>query len=216
MTEKSMKRLRKIFALLLAVILSINIINVTQVRAENFIGNQYELYEEEQIEVVNISGVNYTYSYFYENGNRTILITNDKSDTTDKVCYNENNSTIYLNGEVFAYPINISQQPDTTSAEGWQTISSSSHYISWAKGTTVGVVAAALAAYLGTLGAAGVIAAMGTAALGTLASNAIGGTLYVKLQEFYVLLSAPQYRFEWRFTASTGTSYGPYYYHYYA
>lgn len=175
------------------------------------------MYEEEQVEVVNISDVNYSYSYFYENGNRTILITNDANDTVDKVWFDEETSTIYLNGEVFAIPIGDSHQNDISlAATGWQTISSSSHYISWAKGTTVAVVAAALAVYLGTLGTAGVIAAMGTAALGTLAANAIGGTLYVKLQEYYVPLSTPQYRYEWSFTASTGTSYGPYYYHYYA
>ena len=101
-------------------------------------------------------------------------------------------------------------------ADGWEILSTSSHYISWTQGTTVAVavVAGAIAVYLGSLGTAGVIAAMETAALSAIASSSVGGTLYVELHMYSVPFVTPQYRFVWTFTASTGDPYGPYYYHY--
>lgn len=109
----------------------------------------------------------------------------------------------------------IQLQSGGMTADGWEILSTSSHYISWLQGTSVAVVAGAIAAFLGTLGTAGVIAAMGTAALSALAASTSGGTLYVELHMHSVPLVTPQYRFVWTFTASTGDSYGPFYYHYY-
>ena len=67
-----------------------------------------------------------------------------------------------------------------------------------------------IAVYLGTLKAAGVIAAMGTTALGVLAASSGGGTVNVELQWFYAPFVTPQYRYIWSFKASTGDKYGPY------
>ena len=99
-------------------------------------------------------------------------------------------------------------QPYAT--DGWETLSNETHYVSWAKGTTVAVVAGVIAIYLGSLGVAGVIAAMGTGALSILAASAIGGTVYLKLQWFQAAFVAPQYRYLWSFKASTGDKYGTY------
>lgn len=212
-----MKKSKKYFAFFLVVAVSLNIMCTRYVDAAIHTNELYTLYEQETRKIINIDGVNYTYNYCYENGNRTIIITNDENDTINKLYYDESTSVIYLDDNLFAIPVNdIQQRNMSLSTYGWQTISSSSHRITWAQGTTVAIVAGAIAVYLGTLGAAGVIAAMGSAALGVLAASSVGGTLYVSLQEYYVPLTMPQYRYKWSFTASTGDSYGPYYYHYYA
>lgn len=92
-------------------------------------------------------------------------------------------------------------------------MSNDSYKISWKLGTTVSVVAGALAVYLPSLGAAGVIAAMGSGSLSILASAATGGTLNVKYEWYQVGITTPQYRYYWSFKASTGDTYGPYLYH---
>ena len=98
-----------------------------------------------------------------------------------------------------------------TTADGWEILSKDSHRLTWAQETTVAIVAGALAVYLATLGPAGVIAAMGTGALGVLAASSSGGTLYIELHMYTAPFVAPQYRYVWSFTASTGDKYGPYY-----
>lgn len=158
----------------------------------------------------------YSFEYSTISNIRIITITNLNTTNVDVITYKLNDSNIYLNNSVLA---TVSSMPSTLSytsfskSFGWQNTSSSSHYISWKQGTTALLVATAISAFLGTTGTAGVIASMGTAALGALASSCSGGTLYVNLQEYYVPLATPQYRFEWSFRASTGDYYGPYYYH---
>ena len=156
------------------------------------------------------------YNYFYEDGKRVVTITNNTDIHIDKLVYDTTTSIMYLNGEIFWMPDDdmIQLQSGGMTADGWEILSTSSHYISWLQGTSVAVVAGAIAAFLGTLGTAGVIAAMGTAALSALAASTSGGTLYVELHMHSVPLVTPQYRFVWTFTASTGDSYGPFYYHY--
>lgn len=93
----------------------------------------------------------------------------------------------------------------------WEDLGSDSHYISWAEGTTVAVVAAVIAVPLSTLGAKGVIAAMGVGALGVIAANSSGGTIYIHLYTHRTLTNTLN-RTVWSFTAGTGDSYGPYEY----
>ena len=209
-----MKKIKKIFTFLLALICSINFCMLPTYAASPAT-NTFSL--ENTSEIVEIEGTNYKFDYYTEAGMRTVTVTNMVTNTVDKVAYDPVTSTFYLNNSVFAVKSNISesQQTFSASAEGWETLSTGSHRITWAQGTTVAVVAAAIAVYLGTLGTAGVIAAMGVAALGALAASCSGGTLYMEIQMFSAPLVTPQYRYVWTFTASTGDSYGPYISHIY-
>lgn len=147
-----------------------------------------------------------------ENGNRAVTITNNINNNIDKIIYDIESSIMYLNGKVFSTFVNNNNalyHSNDITADGWKILSTDSHYISWRE-----AIAGMIAVYLGTLGTAGVIAAMGTTALGIIAANSSGGTLYVELHSYSAPFVTPQYRFVWTFTASTGDSYGPYYYHY--
>lgn len=206
-----MKRFKKLLVAILSVALCLNAF-VVHVLADSHVSSAFIF--ENAIEFVEIDGVNYKFDYSTDSKTRIVTVTNLSTKEVDIVTYNPSESTIYLNDSVLAKITNGSSISYASEARaGWTDVSSpSSYYISWNQGTSVAIVAATLAAFLGSLGTAGVIAAMGTAALGALAASASGGTLYLTLQEYYVPLSTPQYRYEWSFRASTGDYYGPYYY----
>lgn len=206
-----MKIIKRFLVTLFSVILSTNFVFEQPVHASSPYTN---FYIDNKIETVNIDGITYAYYFYYENGNRAITITNDSTNNIDTIVYDEVSSTIYLNTGFHAL---VKSQPSmlSTVSIGWETLSKSSDYISWEKGTSVAIIAGMIAIYVGTLGPAGVIAAMGTGALSVLAASSVGGTVYVEAQMFSVPLVAPQYRYIWSFKASTGDKYGPYIYNYY-
>lgn len=172
-----------------------------------------EMYNENSVEVVNIDGKNYTYNYSYDsNENKKIEIKNDDN-TTDVLVYNESDSTVYLNDKPLATiekaPSMEARKCNATAA--WPHWSASSSKVSWSKGTTVSVAAAAISIAIGSLGASGVITAIGSGALSIIASNSIGGTVYQDLDKFDSLI-INKIKNTWSFTASTGQKFGPYVY----
>lgn len=179
--------------------------------------NTSDLYLNQESETVLLDGVSYTYDYGYEGGNKTITITNTATNSVEKVAYDEDNSVIYYNDE----ELTVVEDEDNAELSGvatyatntWVTVSTSSKYVSWAKGISAAALAAVIAVPLSGLGVAGVIAAMGMGALGVLAAGAIGGTVKLKLQRFTPSFGAPYHRYLWSFKASTGDSYGDYIYH---
>lgn len=205
-----MKKSQKILATILTIIFCLNICIIPTYAADSP-SSTFSL--NNTSEIVEIEGTNYKYDFYMEAGMRTVSITNMSTNAVDIVAYNPATSTMYLNGSVFAEKIENSITPRSlgTTADGWEILSKDSHRITWAQGTTVAVVAGALAIYLATLGPAGVIAAMGTGTLGVLAASSSGGTLYVELDMYTAPFVTPQYRYVWSFTASTGDKYGPYY-----
>lgn len=185
--------------------------SLVSIEDEYKIPNLYEIGHSEEVV---IEGITYVYDYRYEDNQRIMYITNQDDKTVEKIHYNANDSTIYYNDEILGVIKETSNTENSiVPASIWTTISNDSYYISWAQGTSVAVVAGALAAYLGTLGPAGVIAAMGTGALGALAGSASGGTLNVESQRYTPVFGAPQHRFLWSFRASTGEEYGTYIHH---
>lgn len=170
----------------------------------------YKLFANEESETVYIDGASYTYRYYYENGNRAIDIVNNETGNTDKLVYDEAASVMHLNENQFPIVDCITSTSALTYTNGWESMGTSSYYISWGTATTAAVVAGMIAIYLGSLGTAGVIAAMGVGALGVIAANSSGGTLTTELQELNIPFTTPQYRYIWSFIASTGDTYGPY------
>lgn len=207
---------QKILAIILVATLSVNSLFAQSVFASSKNTNiEYNLYDEEKNETVNIDGVNYTYKYTYKNGNRVTIITNDTNNNIEELLYDESSSNMYLNGELITTNQTESTQQQLLSSRAyyvWQTLSSDSSYISWGKATTAAVLAGMIATALGSLGAAGVIAAMGTAALGVIAAQTSGGTVYNTLQMYTAPFMNPQYRTVWGFKAGTGDYYGDYIY----
>lgn len=193
-------------------------LNGESVISSTISNSAYDMYLSEAVETLNIDGINYTYQYHYKDGNRAITVTNDANNNIEEILYDTSSGTLYLNDEVLGIVENESEQLEESEQYGvsaaayytWETLSSESHRISWLKGTTTGMVCGAIAAYLGTLGPAGVLAAMGTGAVGVLAASSSGGTLYLKLQSFQAPPAAVQYRYLWSFKASTGDVYGTY------
>lgn len=113
--------------------------------------NVIDFYEIGYSEEVIIDGDNYVYNYAYENGKKVINIINETNKVTEKIIYNEEDSTVYHNNE-----------------------------------------------------------AIGSGSIGIIAASSIGGTVRVRVQEYVPWFGAPQYRYLWSFTASTGDFYGTY------
>ena len=207
-----MKKAKRLLVFLLVAVFAANFGLVQPVFATQI--DEYDPYEKQVIETVTMDGVTYDFHLSYQNGNRTITITNNNDNSTDVVQCDTETMALTINGQttlthnqeqLYTIPVIV-----PTADPGWEVKTSGSHYISWAQGTTVAVVAAAISVYLGSLGPAGVIAAMGTAVLGTLAASCTGGTLYFEYQTL-IMVGVNQQRWMWTFTASTGDYYGPYY-----
>lgn len=165
-----------------------------------------DMYAQRATEELVIDDVTYTLHYFYEDGKRAISIENSKNSRVEKVTYDPATETMsYYEGA------DGQLEPNSSSGD-WILMGSSSHRVTWGEGMSAAAVAAAIAAGLGFLGAAGVIAAMGTAALGVLAAGATGGTIYLTTYYMNVPYQGTQYLYVWSFTANTGDSYGPYQY----
>lgn len=168
--------------------------------------NTNDLYAQEAIEEVVIEDVTYIFHYYYENGNRVITVTNSENEKVEKVTHDPNTA-------VTTYFENIHDEIGMNAAPaGWTFAGSSSQYISWGAGMSAAAVAAAIAVGVGSIGGAAIIAAMGITVLGVLAAGAVGGTVYVETYYMTIPLQPTQYLYVWTFTASTGDSYGPYYY----
>lgn len=212
-----MKSVFKKIALTLTFVLSIMFTTpIIEAKAYEKNNQQEDVYAEKKVEIITIDGINYTYKYCYENGNKVITIINDSNNNIEKIVQDKISKDIYLNNELVMTEKETIYEESFFSPRAyyeWETKSSSSTYISWGKATTAAALAAIIATKVGTLGPKGVIAAMGIGALGVIASQCAGGRVYTKIQMFRAPLTNPQYRTIWAFKASTGDYYGDYIYH---
>lgn len=200
-----MRKVKNFFSAIMSLVLVVMLVCTQPVQAYAATATP-DLYSQGATEEVVIDNVVYTMHYFYENGNRAITISNSENSRIEKVTYNSRTAMTY-------YYENTDEINQSYSApSGWIFMGSDSHYISWGEGMTVAAVAAVISIGLGFIGGAAVIAAMGTGVLGVLAAGAVGGTLYVESYYMIMPLQPIQYLYIWSFTASTGDSYGPYYY----
>lgn len=191
-------------------------INLNSVNSVPYVekDNDIDYYDIGYSEKVTIDNNNYVYTFVYENGNKVINITNETTGGVEKITYNQNDSTIYLNDiEIGSIEPNSSEEQWVHPMNIWTTISNKSYYVSWGKGVSTAVVAGAISLYLGRLGPTGVLLAMGSGTVGIIAAASIGGTVKVEIQEYFSGFGAPQYRYIWSFIASTGDKYGEYIYH---
>lgn len=173
--------------------------------------------EEASSEMIVLDGTEYTYEYSYgSNGEKTTTITNEDSGSVDVLSYiyDENGkATVYQNGRVIAYidkaSATLEDETQIASRSSWVYMGSDSHYVTWAQGTTVSVVADVIATACGFAGPSFIITAIGYSVLSSLASNAIGCTIHVTM--YYMDLGYDlMYMYTLGLTSSTGIYYGPY------
>ena len=168
-------------------------------------------------ETVKIENVNYTFHYFYDvDGNRAIEITEEDSNVSDVIVYNESAQTKYLNDDILATLEELDTIETIVETNNnfmnrsleWESLGSYSNRITWAQGVAVAVLAGLIAVYLACTGGA-VLAIMGWTTLSGLAYAATGGTIAGTL---YRRIIAGQHYFRdiWTFTANTGDKYGPF------
>lgn len=204
--------MKRLFSLILTVALIVSFSGFAFATNES-----QDIFAANTTESVVIDGVTYTYSYHYSSeGNRTIQITNNNTQTVETMVYDLADRVIYLDGDVWGSVTPRMRLLDASSPKyegpnGWSYFSTIDEYISWGTAATVAAVAAAFAAVLPSIGAAGVIAAIGTGTLGAIAGMSAGGTVYADIYTFQTML-AHNYFYIWDFTASTGEFYGPYEY----
>lgn len=191
--------MKRFFALLLVVALF-----ATSVPSVYASGSEYGV----RVESADIDGEIYRFETSYDaNGNTHINILDEAGDTQVLV-YSVHDGVFYLDGDVIGTITRVSVTDDggvsTYAASDWVYQGSYSEYVTWVKGTTTAVVAAALAAALGAAFSVNiVIATIGASVLGVLASSAVGGTVY---RYVYLCQTGPtiQTRVNWCFYSSTG------------
>ena len=98
--------MKRKFKKFMAAVLTLTIFMTASVPA--FAGNNvqpevsgYDVYESELIECVNVSGIDYTYQYYYDDeGNRTINVIDGQTNELTVVKYDEATSQVYADGNV--------------------------------------------------------------------------------------------------------------------
>lgn len=209
-----MNKIEKTFAALLIVtVLVLSMSTQAAFAGDTLLGNlaglsSADIYGQGKTEIVNIDGADYTYHYSYDDeGNRTVTV-EDNAGNIDVLTYDQMTSSIFMNNEVIG-TTSTSNDSQLVCSTDYEYVGSDSFRVSWAAGTSVAVVAGAIAIAVAGLGAGGVIAAMGSGSLSILASNSIGGMVYV---DYYTAQVGMQIfdKFVWTFTASSGDSYGPF------
>lgn len=209
---------KTMIAKFLTFVLCMNIILVPTAYASEPQNGMSTLFSESgTTETLTIDGVNYTYNRFLRNGDHVTIITNDANSTIEEIVFDVDSSVLYYNGaKVAVIPYFSTDDPVCTLRFTWRTITKDDIRITWAQGLTAAglaeLIASTVSNRLGSLGylkASKVVDLMGDA-LSTLATSCIGATISVELQMLTVPASLNQYRYIWKFTASSGESYGPY------
>lgn len=172
-------------------------------------------YIQELNEEVQIDGTNYKYEYDMEDGNKVTFITNEDTEKTDKLLYDETKDIFYLNGEKIA-EINeeswngeFQENGFLKAAPAYTYLGAKSKKISWGKAVSVAVLAEVIAAAVGSIGGAAVIAAMGSTALGVVAGAATNGVVNTKTYSRKTG-KITNYKYVWSFTPSGSRKYGDY------
>ena len=207
---------KKYVAILLVMVLSVSLFTVNsfaETAKYQIEGGTYE--KIRNTETVNIDNKLYQYSYYSNplTNDRAIEVRNISDEVTDYVTII--NNIVYLNGDAIG---SIEEGDDSfgsdsrslKAAGSWKKLGSNSKRITWAKGTANAIVAAIIAGALSYAATAStVIAATGVAVIGVLASQTTGGTVsYTVYSRKAGKLT--NYKWSWKFKASTGDKYGPY------
>jgi len=227
--QKEDNFMKKSFKKIVAIVLTAAITMTTTIPAfaENNNKPTGDLFAQEFSETISIEGVEYTYQYSYnEDGNETIVITNNENDRVDVVTLDESNSAILLNDKIAATIDTVASTELSNLNEGqimpqsgWVRIGSpETKTITIEDAETVDQVAAIIRIGLTAMSyaysqffsitIATVIAKMGTIFLQAYVWANIEATLY---GEFYqmVSLGSVQYRYDWTFTDRNGRTSGP-------
>ena len=163
-------------------------------------------------ESVKINNNKYKYTYSSdESGNQVVNVYDYNSGEKTTIKYDERRGIITKDGETIGTVKTIDQsQPSSLNKAGsstWKKVSSGSKYISWAKGTSAGVIGAIVGAVIGAAiggpGGAGI-----GALIGALPGTVTGGT--VSWNTYTRSSGNPKKKVVWKFKASTGDVYGPY------
>lgn len=101
---------------------------------------------------------------------RIVTVTNMSTNAVDKIVYDPATSTMYLNDIVIGEKSGDTAAPRYIGISGdgwygWYILAYDSFYISYRIRAAIGAIAGALAGFLGSLGPAGVIAAMSAGVL---------------------------------------------------
>lgn len=178
--------------------------------------------ESSQLEVVNIGGTNYSYSY--DNANPDELkITNLQTNTTNILTFDQSSGKVFLNGEQCAtisdpsneidlknqmQPLKITGNVEAKSI--WKKIGTTGKHISWKKNTPNAVLAGIMSAVLGYKGSkATLIASIGYSLVQTMASEGGSCTLTATVYKS-VAGQAITYKYVGHFTFHTKHSFTAY------
>ena len=92
-----MKKAKRLLVFLLVAVFATNFGLVQPVFATQI--DEYDLYEKRVIETVTMDGVTYDFHLSYQNGNRTITITNNSDNSIDVVQCDTETMVLIINGQ---------------------------------------------------------------------------------------------------------------------
>ncbi|MDY2614342.1 MAG: hypothetical protein SO471_16200 [Anaerobutyricum hallii] len=208
-----MKKIRKILAVAICFALLFNTV-VFASDKEVKVQDTKDIYSNELEETVTVNGAEYIYKYSYTStGNRMISVENVCTHELDIIEYDENTSTMSVNGEETSSYVAISDMetiPETAGPySNYTDLGTTSKKISWGASTTAAALAAIIAVTVGGVSAAAVIAKIGSAALGVIAVQVQYGVVRTHVYAMYAG-SVTNYKYVWSFTPAGGSKYGDY------
>ena len=179
----------------------------------------YDIYAQEMTEVVDIEGDQFVYRYFYDSkGYRNITIQEVGTNIVDTVVYDDDKGEIYLNDKMFGTVTTRkvgsltdlnSKEAQAFASSSWVFLNSYVKQVSWEEGTTVAIIAAAIAVALAFTGAGAIISMVEATLLYSLALHARGGSVS---NSIYKLPLATDFTLKevWSVTSQNGVKIGPY------
>lgn len=181
--------------------------------------NSGDAYTKNLMDKVSLGNVEYIYGYdINDEGNRTIVITNEDNGTVTDIEFVEDdqgNTVVYCNGEVIGgyYKVGgivTSYESDTLLRAGWVSMGPTEYkYVSWSRGTSASVVAGIIGSACGGLTAAQITSVVGSGTLSTLGSSTSGGTL--TLNRYYMNSGGSiQYMYVFGITDTSNIYHGAY------
>ncbi|MBR0416686.1 MAG: hypothetical protein IJI56_02640 [Firmicutes bacterium] len=168
-----------------------------------------DIYKKGYRETLILEDTEYLFEYYYNNGDRSILVTNT-NDNTSQIFYSDHRTgLVYMDDQIvgrsFCAPENY---PILDSRDIWIYYSYSHNTIGFAELTTMAAVVATIALCVGGIPNAAVIANISATILSTWVGATFGADTYCTI--YYATGSDGNimYKFHWCITLTTGITYG--------
>lgn len=170
-----------------------------------------DYYDSNYSEVINIDGIDYQFTYYYDElNNRCVSILNMDNFKADVISYHNGDSTLYQNGKYISDVVVRNFNPLVLCDTNWIYFDSASRTISHLETLTAQAFASAVAVIIGGYcKASDVFIAVGLVGINDIISHFESASVESTIYKFNSNLTL-QFRYDWSLTPVGGSKYGPY------